>query len=500
MGTIGDIRTNFEMAMLKAEARLNEALSQKTTKDRQPFWDSYFKNVSTATIPINTKAKELIRATFGANDGKVAEENITKMFNGAGVEISEIQFNDKGVLRTNGLGSNDYPTYKVITKDGDEYFVTNNVVELEDGGVSEIGKKVTNPSSLGLADTPFTNVNTLLSAIEKNLNTKTWSAGTKSYMLGLAKSVAEGANNSFADMQAFWDAGEISENIDAKYVDPNFNIDERSLRNIINDFGEVLDGVYIVKTVKNLGTSLVFPGSGNEALADLYVEPWAISSKAKKGGGKPSINALVSVCKDNAAAGNKLNAADVREQELYDMMISFGNIIKGNKLPTVESYILAANVLIKNGLMKNSGFEYFLEVSGLDINNIDRTDIMSFLESLATTDPEKFDAFILEYRKRTGVNPTQKMTAESFLKNPIGDGFYYPFAVEIAKILNNNYQEALKSLINKFLVVKQMYFGVDIKRNTISIRSTSSDTIKAAAFMARGSAKTFNAGLAYEMK
>ena len=165
MGTIGDIRTNFEIAMLKAEARLNEALSQKTTKDRQPFWDSYFKNVSTATIPINTKAKELIRATFGANDGKIAEENITKMFNGAGVEISEIQFNDKGVLRTNGLGSNDYPTYKVITKDGDEYFVTNNVVELEDGGVSEIGKKVTNPSSLGLADTPFTNVNTLLSAI-----------------------------------------------------------------------------------------------------------------------------------------------------------------------------------------------------------------------------------------------------------------------------------------------------------------------------------------------
>jgi hypothetical protein len=272
------------------------------------------------------------------------------------------------------------------------------------------------------------------------------------------------------------------------------------LRNIINDFGEVLDGVYIVKTVKNLGTSLIFPGSGNEALADLYVEPWAISSKAKKGGGKPSINALVSVCANNAAAGHKLNTTDVREQELYDIMIAFSGIIKGNKLPTVESYILAANVLIKNGLMKNSGFEYFLEVSGLDINSIDRTHIMSFLESLATTDPEKFDAFIVEYRKRTGVNPTQKMTAESFLAHPIGDGFYYPFAVEIAKILNNNYQEALKTLINKFLVVKQMYFGIDIKRNTISIRSTSSNTIKAAAFMARGSAKTFNAGLAYEMK
>ena len=127
MSTFKDIRNNFTIAMQNAEARVNEALSQKTTKDKQPFWDSYFKNVPTASIPINTKAKELIRATFGANDGTVAEENITKMFNGAGVEISEIQFNDKGVLRTSGLGSNDYPTYRVITKDGDEYFVTNNV-------------------------------------------------------------------------------------------------------------------------------------------------------------------------------------------------------------------------------------------------------------------------------------------------------------------------------------------------------------------------------------
>ena len=58
----------------------------------------------------------------------------------------------------------------------------------------------------------------------------------------------------------------------------------------------------------------------------------------------------------------------------------------------------------------------------------------------------------------------------------------------------------LKTLINKFLVVKQMYFGIDVKKDSLSIRSTSSSTIKAATFMARGSSKNFNAGLAYEMK
>lgn len=502
MNTFGDIRNNFQIAMNKTQI-LNERLSADTVKVKQPFWDSYFKNVPVAAVPINTKSKELIRAPFGANDGKEAEENITKMFNGAGVKVKEIIFHEKGVMRSskNDLGSNDYPTYTVITNEGDEYYVTNNIVELDGGGVSEIGKKVSNPSSMGLADIEFTDMDSLLSAIESNLGTKTWSVTTKAYMLGLAKCVASEPKLNFKDMQSFWNAGEIKETLDtSKYIDVNAEIDERSRRNIINDFGEVLDGVYIMKTVKDLGTSLVFPASGNEALADLYIEPWAISAKAKKGGGKPSINALVNVCADNHAKGDKLNTTDTREQELYDLLIKFSSILKGRTLPTVESYIMAGNMLIANGLLKNSGYEFFVKTSGLNPETMDRKDIMTWLQAFATKDAKTFDKFIIDYRKATGVNPKDKMTAESFLADPIGDGFYYPFAVEIARALNDNYANALRVLINKFLVVKQMYFGIDIKRNVISIRSTSSNTIKAAKFMARGSAKNFNAGLAYEMK
>ena len=45
-----------------------------------------------------------------------------------------------------------------------------------------------------------------------------------------------------------------------------------------------------------------------------------------------------------------------------------------------------------------------------------------------------------------------------------------------------------------------MYLGIDIKRDEITIRSTSSNTITGAIFKARGSAANFNAGLAYTMK
>jgi hypothetical protein len=478
---------------------LNEN-KRKTTKTKQPFWDSYFKNVKGAKDPTNTKRDEVIRAPFGLN-GTEAEENIKKMFKGASVNVADIVFNEIGVLRRNGLGSNDYPTYTVITTDGDEYYVTNNIIELEGGGISEIGKKVTNPNGMGIADRDFNNASEVVTALEKNLKTLPWSDSTKNYMLGLANAVRDKSSAKFANMEAFWNAGEVKETISLDgYIDPKSKPDERSMRNLVNDYGEVLDGIYILKTVKNLGNPLVFPESGNEALADIYVSPWAISAKAKTGGGKPSINALVDVANAHSVEGKDLNPADKREQELYDLLLELGSIKVGTKLKTVESYIAASNRLIGLGLLKNSGYELFLKKSELNPDLIDRNDMMQWLTDFATNDPSGFDKWIVEYVKATGVKPKDKLTAAKFLKNKRGDAFYYPFAVQVARVLNKYYKEALKSLINKLLVVKQMYFGIDINKNVLTIRSTSSNTIKGAAFQARGSARTFNAGLGYEMK
>jgi|TARA_R110000782_G_scaffold3680_1_gene13293 hypothetical protein len=478
---------------------LNEN-KRKTTKTKQPFWDSYFKNVKGAKDPTNTKRDEVIRAPFGLN-GTEAEENIKKMFKGASVNVADIVFNEIGVLRRNGLGSNDYPTYTVITTDGDEYYVTNNIIELEGGGISEIGKKVTNPNGMGIADRDFNNASEVVTALEKNLKTLPWSDSTKNYMLGLANAVRDKSSAKFANMEAFWNAGEVKETISLDgYIDPKSKPDERSMRNLVNDYGEVLDGIYILKTVKNLGNPLVFPESGNEALADIYVSPWAISAKAKTGGGKPSINALVDVVNAHSVEGKDLNPADKREQELYDLLLELGSIKVGTKLKTVESYIAASNRLMGLGLLKNSGYELFLKKSELNPDLIDRNDMMQWLTDFATNDPSGFDKWIVEYVKATGVKPKDKLTAAKFLKNKRGDAFYYPFAVQVARVLNKYYKEALKSLINKLLVVKQMYFGIDINKNVLTIRSTSSNTIKGAAFQARGSARTFNAGLGYEMK
>ena len=328
-------------------------------------------------------------------------------------------------------------------------------------------------------------------------------------MLGLAKAVeANSPAGKFGDMQQFWDAGEVMNTISLDGYADTFDPDEKSRRNLVNDFGEVLDGIYILKAVGNLkGVPLIFPIAGNEALADLYVDPWAISSKAKKGGGSPSINALVSAVKAHSVKGKKFKGDD-REQELYDLLYEFSQILKGKILPVIKSYILASNTLMDNGLMKRSGYEFFLQgrppfkgqkFGKLDKDLLDRNYIQQWLEDFASQDPVGFDKWMSLYRKKTGFTGG-KMTAQEFNKNQNPSAFFYPMAVETANILNAHYKEALKGLINKLLVVKQMYLGIDIKRDEITIRSTSSNTITGAIFKARGSAANFNAGLAYTMK
>jgi hypothetical protein len=92
------------------------------------------------------------------------------------------------------------------------------------------------------------------------------------------------------------------------------------------------------------------------------------------------------------------------------------------------------------------------------------------------------------------------MDAAEFLKKGKGDEFFYPLAVETVRVLNTHYQDAILTIVNKLLVVKQMYLSIDLTKKSIKFTATSSDTVSKVIFAARGSSKTFNAGLGYEMK
>ena len=488
MATVGDFRTRFAQAMSLYEAKA-------PSKEKQVYFDAYRKAVGLGE-PRGTKSQELIRAPFGADLDGTAEDNIKNMFTSAGKKVSSIEYFAKGQVRQGkNLGSNDYASYKIILDDNSEVWVTNATVELEHGGNQEISKKDLTPAKLGVSGIIFKDVNSLIKVIEGNIKMQSSiSNDTQNFLISLAHDVKNNSTARFANMKAYFDVGKSGETIK---LSSNHNIDVKSLNNIVNDYGEILDGVYLLTVIKDIGSGLEFPSAQNEALSDLWVDGWNVSSKAAKGGGRPGIDAIVKACSIHANSGLDLSLNQT-ETELYNILLDMDKLRKGNQLPSVEVYIQIANTLMNSGKMKNSGFEYFLKTSGNSANVLKRSDILSFIMELAK-DPDQYNKFFKEFWSKCGTAPTKPESPENIIKQKKGDEFYYPFAVEVVNNLNTWYRGDLATVINKLLVVKQMYLTIDLRNDLIKFLGTSSGTIPMAKFVARGSSSTFNAGLGYEM-
>jgi hypothetical protein len=479
---------------------------KEKTALRKPFWDSYYENVS-KTAPKGTKTKEIIRAGFGNNEGE-AEENIKKMFGGVNIEIVSIEKFAPGVVRDGKtLGSNNFYSY-LVKDQKNEYWITNNYEETEEGNQVEIGKKDLTPKKLGIEGNLYMSLEELVNILDLQLEETSKLLGlsdnTKEFLRVLVKDVSTKPKNQYDDMEHFFKMGKISESIE---ISKNFELDPKTLANITNDFGEVLDGIYLLKTIKKIETGLEFPSSESEGLSDIWFDEWNVSSKASKGGGKPSIDALVKSIYIQDPEKQKLGVSfdTPEESDLYNMIQQLGEL-KGGKgtLPTVESYTLIGQKLIENGKLKDSGFEFMANFLNIRFSTrpIHRKTLITDLVREGRKDPKELQKFFNQYFQKCKSFPSEMFDSNAFIKMPkkLEGAVYYPMAVEIARCLNENYSQALVKLINKFLVVKQMYLNINLTNETIEFTSTSSDTISDAKFMARGSSKTFNAGLAYEMK
>ena len=486
----GDIRVSFERAILEASM----------ASLRRKVWSSY-DTVVKGPKPRGTKTKEIIRARFGNNLNGVAENNIRLVLTDAGIKITDIKLHEPGRVRDGkSLGSNDYYTFEIKTDIG-ILWITNSTIELDDGTESQIAKKALTPNAIGIEDTIYKSPTVLIKDIKSGLKTiRGIDDNIKEVLVLICESINKNTKTTHKDMSSFY-SEEVKVSIAIDDIDPSFELDLKSIRNIVNDFGEVLDGLYLLNTIKSVGSGLQFPGAANESLSDLYFDGYNVSSKASKGGGKPGIGALINIIYDSKLTGVKYTPDSSSESDLHEILLSIKEkASKSGMLDTVMTYITIAQLLDKSKT-EMPGISYLLEVSGLDINGItDRAQLISFLINLAEESESSFNDFLIEFWKRSSIKPKDKPDAKKFLKNENASMLYYPIAVELTRILNDKYRKDLNTLINKFLVVKQMYFAISFNTYVVSIVSKSSNNSKNSKFMARGSAKTFNAGLAYEMK
>jgi hypothetical protein len=473
-------------------------------KKHAAFKDAFNRVFPNLGGSVNSKSKEAIRANFGNEE--VAEENIKELFNELGYQVQEIKFHPKKSLRSKTLGSDDYDTYEIITTDQQIYFVTNRN--------DEVGKKDLIPSKMGI-EGPYINaeqfVEYLVRSIEANSQI---SEETREFLIFLVRKTTETKfKNKFPDMAKFYDVVDHQETIN---FGKDWEIDDKILRNIVNDFGEVLDGVYLSTIIKDLGTGLYFPVAGNELLQDLVVDEWSVSSKAEKGGGRPSIAGLINKCvvfeKERIKRGLPQDS-DPELQELMNIMLRLNekDVMRGSKLDAVKGYTVFAQKFHQNGTIPpdgcysrllKAGEKYKIHNFGnSEKNPATREQIVELMVSMAKD--RTWDSWLKDYMA-SGDGTTAKKDipkSEDIIKQASKYiGFImYPLSKEIVKILNTTYEKKMTELANKVLTVKQVYLSIDITKDTISYKAVSSSSVKRVDFVYRGSSTTFNQGLGFAL-
>jgi hypothetical protein len=456
------------------ESKLNEAKAPASYK--QPFYDAYAKLFPRENDPKNTKSGEVIRAKFGL-DGMEAEENIKKMFAEAGLSVSSIQSHIPGTVRDGDRkGSDEYYTYEV--KSGpDTFFVTNSAKTTKSGGVQEIGRKVVGPANLGLNGV-YKDAGSLIRTVEGAIKSVNWmKPSTKDVLINLARS-AGNVKPRFNNMKEFFDSKNFSDfaalSSDLESLDP------ASLQNVINDFGEILDGIYVLSSVRNIKDGLEFPEESNRPLLDIICDGYMISSKDVRGGGSPSAAPVI------AALNDPELTLDQGEKDLASILTPI--IGKG----VYEQYMsLADSLLSKKSLSSNSAYQHLLSVMGRS-SRPSQSDLEKYLTNLSDDDYIKL---VSELEAKSG-RQAKKPALDA--KKRIGPVFVN-ITKECGDTLNKQYQEAFSSITTKVLSLKQIYLAIKIKDKKMEFTSKSSDIMQAKFETSKSTPENpFNAGLSFK--
>jgi len=281
------------------------------------------------------------------------------------------------------------------------------------------------------------------------------------------------------------------------------SLSDKDIKDITNDFGEILDGIFLLKAVSNVSTSdkpgLVFPFASNNPLSDLELDGIRVSSKAEGTGGTPSIQPLVEeIAKvdDQYLIDNGIGLTK-DEQEVKDMFNYVSNNLKrGAYLDSIETYLYFAEQLEVKGEADKEVLSRLNYLRKNITGGISKSFVVDFLDSLT---PDKREKWVNDYWKETGFANKKKIDYSQKGNDLIGT-VYYPLATEVVNLLNKYYSEALTHLVRKFIVYKQVYLKVDAKKDpdTLSFSGISSRYVPKVIFSARASTKNWNAGMGFE--
>ena len=385
-----------------------------------------------------------------------------------------------------GIVSSDYSAYKIIFlnpvtdaldqsyKKGDFFIITNKYKVSKTTGIAGvIGKKTLTPDAMSLPLSDYKNAASLFSAVESFIKSTNYPDNYKNFILQSTREVIADTKNAgtFTDFKTY--ATSNKTNVVYDITDSLFDgIDQISINNFANDYGEVLGGFMLFNILQDTGEGLRYPTASNERLVDFYFDDYSISSKAGKRGGTPTGDTIIQKIYLLEREGN-LSFDTVPETDFLNNVVKpWVNAPKLSRSGIYNTVMNLCNVNIAD--RNNSGYWYLVSQVNVLPEKLTEDTVLKHFDKLYKNIDE-FKTVLSTLWNKSGLSWNQKMLDEYTnnylnLKKRIGPMFY-PITVEITKDLNSKYTSQLTQYSQIVTDVKQLYLDIDIKRGLFSFKT-----------------------------
>jgi hypothetical protein len=472
---------SFNDFIVEKNEPIFEASAPKKERDEWgTLYDAWVKGTTLTGVKVSADEGEVLKAVFGGTESAI--ENIKAMLTTIGISEREyiIEGFAPGDQRPKYSGT--FWAYHIkfkkgVTVGGIDYKRGDGIVIVDKtpekkggGGVAVIGKKDTTPDRLQLAKpgASYPRVEDLIGASKGAINSLKIPANYKAFAIGLMETIKNNTTNSdaYGNIDKFLEAC-ISGNQKHSYsIDPKLTagIDQISINNFANDFGEILGAIHLFNVIKDNTSGTVYPSASNAKLVDFYFDGANISSKAGTKGGTASASGFVEALKLQVDAGTIIPTKD--EKYVYDNVL----------LPIVELSSLDFYTDMSNKFLykKGTGWYYFLQESKLDPNTgVTKSAVIEFLYNLHKN-KAKFIKFYKELWAACDNFTSKSTTPESLYKDwdslsdqVVFSCVMYPLSTMVVKHLNQTYSEPISNLIRLSVDTVQAYLIMEVKKNEI---------------------------------
>jgi len=366
-----------------------------------------------------------------------------------------------------GAKSSSLDTYKIEVikpvaglKNGDSTFVVNQVTKK-----GTIVAKSLTPTNLNLTKKSFTSENQLVSYTNSQLSKVIKNAELIKALSETTKDIAKGAHTKFKKVS------DIKEHEDVITLSPSTikllgNFSSADLNVIGKDFGEILGAIEMLKSVQDAGQGIEFP-SGNNPLADFFLDGYSISSKYQKGAAASLIQVIKGI--------------NPKSLEKYPDQLKLYKILQtAVESDTAESYINVAKLIKSKGL---NALASALKVAPKEITAqfINDELVRMFKDKSKEQKTKILMSKFRSFYETIGRSPKKEGLDWDKLGNTYYGLILSPLAYSVADELNadSKYVKALKEILSK-VEVKQIYLDFNLGKNsaTFKLRNFSSANFK----------------------